>query len=120
MNGSTCAWSHHGYKHFAAKSDTRGDTANGNPALYLSSFSARFIETIERTTVSIANWRSGNLPQRTEYLRDAGITIGWDDGKDATLSFAECSGGSHARSVHGRPAHVTNAKAMRLMTGRTT
>jgi hypothetical protein len=37
---------------------------------------------------------------------------GWDCGEDATLSFAECSGGGQAgRTYHGRPMANLNRKA---------
>ena len=55
------------------------------------------------------------MPGRTEYLREVGEVIGWDDGKDATLSYAECSGGlAGSRAFHGRPMTASNPKVARL------
>jgi hypothetical protein len=50
-------------------------------------------------------------PGKAEYIRGVDQVIGWDEGKDATISFAECSGGETAgRSYHGRPMAPDNIK----------
>jgi len=35
-------------------------------------------------------------PTHSDYVREADEVIGWDKGRDAALSFAECSGGTNA------------------------
>lgn len=50
-------------------------------------------------------------PGKAEYVRPVDRVIGWDDGQEATLSFAECSRGIFAgRSFHGRPMASSNPK----------
>jgi hypothetical protein len=108
-----CRWSHHGYKHFAARGATRADTALG-PAKYLSRLDAHAISALEDASRRTPTWRGGNAaPLKTEYLRSVGEVIGWDEGQDASLSYVECSGGA-ARSFHGRPMHEPNRLARRI------
>lgn len=110
-----CVWSHHGYKHFGSRMTTRASTKPPFPAKYLvESSTAERVKEIERTTLGRADARRGVVPGKTEYLRDSGSVIGWDEGQDAVLSYVECSGGTGARCFHGRPMHRDGATAREM------
>jgi len=62
--------------------------------------------------------RTTHPPAGAEYVRDVGEVIGWDDGREARVSFVECSGGDAAgRAFHGRPMHRDNEKLRRTAGG---
>jgi hypothetical protein len=107
----SCGWDPHRFKHFPFAGMTRKHTTNGNPARYLPGFDPARIVKLETTTAREPDRRRGELPAKTEYLRDAREVIGWDLGQDATWSFVECSGGDAARSFHGRPMCSANPRA---------
>jgi hypothetical protein len=105
---SSCAWSQHARKHFPASGITRAATRHG-PAKYLPGTSLSAIREIETSTVRVGT--SSRLATKAEYVREVGKVIGWDAGQDATLSYAECSGGdTWGRTFHGRPMAATNRK----------
>lgn len=105
-----CAWSQHGRRHFPFKGMLRTDTIN-KPAKYKSGLMPADIKALESQTVRTGQRRERS-PAHSEYQRDMGEVIGWDEGRDATLSFAECSGGTDAsRAFHGRPMSAQNRKA---------
>ena len=105
-----CQWSQHGRKHFPFKGMTRSDTVN-EPALYRPGMKPGDIRALEGETVRIGK-RMGRSPAHSEYVRKVDEVIGWDEGRDATLSFAECSGGTNvSRTSHGRPMSTENRKA---------
>ena len=91
----------------------RAHTLNNNPSVYLPSFDEPKIRELETKTVQSAERWRGAFPTTTEYLRDVGRVIGWDSGQDATLSYAECSGGETVRCYHGRPMLKGNPKIRR-------
>jgi hypothetical protein len=68
------------------------------------------LQTLEETARRRERQR-GSTSSKTEYLRDIGEVIGWDQGQGAGLSFVECAGGEIARSFHGRPMCADNTKA---------
>jgi len=104
-----CIWWAHGFKHFPHRDIRKSDTRHG-PARYLPETSPATIEAMETETVRTAE-RVELSPGKSEYLHDAGEVIGWDMGKDATYSFAECSGGQTAgRRFHGQPMATGNHK----------
>jgi hypothetical protein len=101
---SVCQWSPNKWKHIAIQGMRREHTRRG-PARYLVGIDVQALET---ETVQ-AGARSVSLPAKATYTRDVGAVIGWDDGRDATVSYVECSGGGGAgRSFHGRPMHPDN------------
>jgi hypothetical protein len=66
---------------------------------------------IETVTIATPGAAVSQPPGKSEYLREVRTVIGWDGGEDATLSFAECSGGDLAgRAFHGRPMAASNRK----------
>lgn len=104
-----CAWSSHRRKHFPFKGMVRADTIK-EPAKYLWGMTRAEIRSLERQTVQTGT-RIERSPTHSEYLREIGEVIGWDEGRDATVSFAECSGGTNAsRAFHGRPMSTPNRK----------
>lgn len=106
-----CGWDTHNFKHFPFPGMTREHTRNANPARYSPDFDRVRIRALETETARGPDRRRGQVPSKTEYLREMGEPIGWDQGHDATLSFVECAGGEVARTFHGRPMSITNAKA---------
>jgi hypothetical protein len=69
------------------------------------------IRAIESTTVSVGALDANATSNNTEYARETDQVIGWDAGEDATVSFAECSGGTGAgRAFHGRPMTTSSHK----------
>lgn len=105
-----CGWTDHGKKHFPYRGLKREYTRH-RAARYLPGTTAAQIQAIETATVAAPTRVLTPPPGNSEYLRDVGQVIGWDDGQDATLSFAECSGGLTAgRAFHGRPMAWTNPK----------
>lgn len=105
-----CAWSQHARKHFPFKGMTRSDTVN-EPALYRWGMKPGDIRALESETVRTGK-RLERSPTHSEYLREVDEVIGWDEGREATVSFAECSGGANAsRTFHGRPMSAQNRKA---------
>ena len=86
------------------------------PAKYLPHLEAEAVRELEAMTVSSPAWRGTRVvPAKTEYLRRVAELIGWDEGKEAVLSYVECSGGILARSFHGRPMNPGNRAARRIM-----
>lgn len=109
----SCIWTQHNRRHFPFKGMTRADTLGDDPALYLPGMKPNDIRALETETVQTGA-RLERTPNHSEYRRQMDKVIGWDDGKDAALSFAECSGGTNAgRSFHGRPMSTENRKADR-------
>lgn len=101
----SCRWWSHNYKHFARRGISREHTRR-KPAVYLVVTTELEVREIEETTVRNPELIRGAVGSHRKYLRDVGRVIGWDEGKDARLSFVECSGGVTAgRAFHGRPAH---------------
>jgi hypothetical protein len=106
-----CGWTQHGRKHFPHPGLTREHTKNGSPAKYLPGTTPEQIQTIETATVRAPDNVLSTPPAKAEYARSTGKVIGWDRGEDATVSFAECSGGATAgRAYHGRPMAIDNRK----------
>ncbi len=106
-----CTWTQHGRKHFPHPGLTREHTKNGYPAKYLPETTPEQIQAIETATVRTPDEVLALPPGRAEYIRPMDRVIGWDRGKDAMISFAECSGGATAgRSYHGRPMAPDNHK----------
>lgn len=100
---SVCQWSPHGWKHVAIQGMTRAHTHHN--ARYMAGIDVQALET---ETVQ-AGARRVSPPALATYTREVGSVIGWDDGRDATFSHVECSGGDTAgRSFHGRPMHPDN------------
>ncbi len=108
---NSCAWSPHNHKHFPIADMKPKHTVRPNAARYLAVFDGPSIRALETATARDA-FRLHILPGgKAEYRRDVGEVIGWDDGKEATFSFVECSGGAGAgRAYHGRPMHPSNPK----------
>jgi hypothetical protein len=105
-----CSWTSHRRKHFPHRGLKREHTAKG-PAKYLPGTTEGDIRALETETVGHPTRRLALPPQRSEYVRAMGAVIGWDRGRDATFSFAECSGGATGgRSYHGRPMSRENRK----------
>lgn len=101
-------WNPHGRKHFPHRGLAREHTRN-EPARYLPGTTEAQIRAIETETVRAPSQIRAAPPGKAEYLRGVNKVIGWDNGKDATLSFSECSGGTSAgRSYHGRPMAEAN------------
>jgi hypothetical protein len=111
-----CSWWHHGYKHFPKQGITAKHTQHG-PAKY--TVPARTIGALETETIRSPSVKAGShVNGRTEYLRDVGTVIGWDEGENASFSYAECSGGvTSGRAYHGRPMHESNQTARALLKG---
>jgi hypothetical protein len=105
-----CEWDPHNYKHFPFPGMTREHTRRPNPARYLPGFDIVRIQTLETETARRRELQRGSTSAKTEYLRDIGEAVGWDQGEDASLSFVECAGGEVARSFHGRPMCAENSK----------
>jgi hypothetical protein len=93
---------------------TREHTLAANPARYLPGFDETRIRDLEVETARRPGDRRERSASKAEYLRDMQQTIGWDLGRDATLSFVECAGGEVARAFHGRPMCVENLRAARF------
>ncbi|MCC6521902.1 MAG: hypothetical protein IT373_04510 [Polyangiaceae bacterium] len=105
-----CAWQEHGRKHFPHVGQTRAHTRHG-PARYLPGTTSDAIRSLETQTVRAPDHVLSAPPGKSEYVRDMHAVIGWDAGRDATSSFAECSGGAtRGRAYHGRPMCVGNHK----------
>jgi hypothetical protein len=105
-----CSWTEHGRKHFPHRGLTKGHTRHG-PAKYLPGATPAQIHAIESATVSVAALGASATSNNTEYARETDQVVGWDEGEEATVSFAECSGGTNAgRSFHGRPMTASNHK----------
>lgn len=105
-----CAWSEHGRKHFPHRG-LRPEHTRSGPAKYLPGTTDDQIRSIETTTVGTPGLVLSPPPGKSEYVRSMDRVIGWDLGQDATISFAECSGGVAAgRSYHGRPMAPPNPK----------
>lgn len=105
-----CSWSHHGDKHAWHPGLTRELTRKG-PARYLKGINVR---KLERGTLAGPDRRRGGCPGNSEYAREMGKLIGWDEGEDATVSYVECSGGSATRTFHGRPMRAGNGTLRKL------
>jgi hypothetical protein len=89
---------------------TKEHTRHG-PAVYCLGMNQQTIRDLETETVRSPSSVLSTPPGKSEYAREMGLVIGWDEGKDATLSFVECSGGlSAGRSFHGRPMATSNRK----------
>jgi hypothetical protein len=105
-----CGWDPHNYKHFPFAGMTREHTRPPNPARYLPELDAVRIQTLETETARRRERQRGGAASKTEYLREVGEVVGWDQGQDASWSFVECAGGEVARSFHGRPMCADNLK----------
>jgi hypothetical protein len=66
------------------------------PAKYLPSTTEPAIRALESTTRMGADHARGLSVGKVQYLRSTEL-IGWDEGKDATWSYVECSGGAGSR-----------------------
>lgn len=98
-------------KHDPVAGMTLAHTKRPNPARYLDLAS---IEPIERGTIAgFDHTGTAKPPSKTEYLRDTGEVIGWDDGREAEWSFVECCGNAR-RAFHGRPMHAGNKKCKKM------
>jgi len=85
----------------------REHTLHG-PARYLPGTN---IADVETSTVRAPDRHLASEGHLSEYVRQTGVVIGWDLGRDAMLSFVECSGGVGAgRAYHGRPMAEDNPK----------
>lgn len=106
-----CTWANRRWKHKGSPGLTAEHTHHG-PAKYLPELSTEAeMQALERATVAGGARVVAGL--RAEYLRDAGIVIGYDLGKEASMSFVECSGGETAgRSFHGRPVSSSNRRVL--------
>lgn len=105
-----CAWTEHERKHFPHRGLEPSHTRHG-PAKYLPGTSGAQIRAIETATVQSPSATLSLPPGKSEYVRPMDRVIGWDEGQDATVSFAECSGGAWAgRSYHGRPMASSSHK----------
>lgn len=105
-----CGWSEHGRKHFPHRGVTPEHTVHG-PARYLPGTTDAQIRAIETATAQAPTRTLAEPPGKAEYARNVDGVIGWDEGKDATISFVECSGGTvHGRAFHGRPLAPRNRK----------
>jgi hypothetical protein len=97
-------------KHRPHRGLTRAHTVN-RPAKYLPGTTPDQIRAIETTTVQSPSTVLAQPPGKAEYVRVLDIVVGWDQGQDATVSFAECSGGiGNGRAFHGRPMATNNHK----------
>lgn len=70
------------------------------------------MKAIESGTLARPDWRDATLPASSKgrYLRRMPTLLGWDEGRDAHLSYAECTSGT----FHGRPMHDECATACDL------
>ncbi len=109
-----CSWSPASFKHFPFSGLTREHTEHG-PARYALDYDRHAIEAVERTTASSPSLGCGTFPGRTEYARVLDHVLGWDRGRDANVSYVECSGGDQVRAFHGRPMSSDNAKLRQLI-----
>ncbi len=80
------------------------------PARYLPAFGPREVCELETGTIQRPDRLRGRTPAKTEYLRDTGAVIGWDEGEATAISFVECSGGASVRAFHGRPIRPGSPK----------
>lgn len=104
-----CGWMPY-LKHRNHGGFTKKHTQHG-PARYLPGMKADEIQAVETATVQTPTAVLSPPPGKAEYVRVVEDVIGWDRGEDATISFAECSGGvAAARSFHGRPMARSNHK----------
>jgi hypothetical protein len=88
---------------------TKAHTTSG-PARYLPGTQIRSLE----TATVCGGQRTARSATSFEYVRQLDSVIGWDQGQDAYVSFAERSGGAVAgRSYHGRPMARSNPKLER-------
>lgn len=109
-----CSWTEHGRKHFPHRGLKKEWTEHG-PARYLPGTTPDQIRALETATVSSSPTLASAASSRTEYARELDKVIGWDQGENARVSFAECSSGaSSSRSFHGRPMTGSNHKLRRL------
>lgn len=105
-----CSWASNYRKHWPHRDLKPNDTRSG-PAKYLWGTAVAEIRKMETETVRTGA-QTERSPHHTEYMRPMAHVIGWDRGEDATISFAECSGGTEAsRTYHGRPLAPRNLKA---------
>jgi hypothetical protein len=110
-----CTWASTYYKHTWKRGVRREHTMHG-PALYFEAVPRR---QVEEATIRAPGAHRGAVPGKSEYLREVGEVIGWDEGCDASLSYVECSGGPGAgRAFHGRPMHAENATVRAIATSR--
>jgi len=96
-----CGW--FSYRKHRPHEGLRPEHTIHDPAKYLPGVDIRAVET---QTVSVGQ-QLRKPPGKSEYLRATGSVIGYDKGKNATWSFAECSGGPKS---HGRPMASSNHK----------
>ena len=116
MSSGSCAWFDYDGLHRWSKGITRDHTRSPNKARYLPAYShPAEHECIERGTVAAPTAHTGAPPLKRQYLRRIETVIGWDDGQDALLSYVECSGGSSARTFHGRPMRSENPTAKGML-----
>jgi hypothetical protein len=102
-----CEWSPHRWKHRPHRDLKPEDTLNDN-AKYLPGTNIRLLET---ATVQAPAMILSQTPTMSEYVRPMDVVIGYDCGKDAAISFVECSGGVlDGRSFHGRPMAPSDYK----------
>jgi hypothetical protein len=106
---------HYRYKHFPFARMKPADTSPPNEARYL--LDAQGIRAMETATANQAFRRTALPGGKVEYLRDTGIVIGWDEGRDATLSYVECSGGASAGRMEEEP-HVIETFSFQVSPGR--
>lgn len=106
-----CGWTQHGRKHFPHQGLTREHTTHPYPSKYLPGTTPEQIRNLETATIQAPGTVLAMPPGKAEYARAADQVIGWDRGRDATVSFVECSGGATVgRSYHGRPMAPDNRK----------
>ena len=111
MIDTVCEWSNANRKHCPYHGMKREHTRHG-AARYLDAYDAAGIRALETKTVREPDRARASSATRSEYLREVGAVIGWDQGVDATLSFVSCSGGELAgRAYHGQPVHRGDSKA---------
>lgn len=108
-----CGWTEHDFKHSPHEEFDPADTIDG-PARYAWPCDVRAIET---KTVERADYCHARSPYHFEYVREVGAMIGWHEGKKATVSYAECSGGTAGRTFHGRPMLRTDKKVRKITAG---
>ena len=101
-----CTWIRYP-KHLGHKGLKPAHTIDKNPAKYLPSTDVRALET---ATVTRPDRAVGDATAVSEYLRDTGTTIGYDEGVAARWSFVQCGTGTGARSYHGQPMQEGNAR----------
>lgn len=103
-----CTWMLY-VKHLPHRGMKQAQT-HSKASRYRSGMTREQIRDLETQTV-LSGTRKSLSPFNSEYYRDLDEVIGWDEGRDATWSFVECSGGdAGGRSFHGRPMAPSNHK----------